>query len=69
MPVYSNVLKYFDYISPTLVACRRYFIYMRKNYELLKVVENRIKQCCAAHIVNNTEQVVEPESSQQSGVT
>ena len=25
--------------------------YTRKKYELLKVVENRIEQCCAAHIV------------------
>ena len=27
-----------------------------KNYELLKVVENRIKQCCAAHIVKCCQQ-------------
>ena len=26
-------------------------IYTPKNHELLKVVENRIEQCCAAHIV------------------
>ena len=39
--------------------------YTAKNHELLKV-ENRIGQWCA---VNNIEQVVEPESSPQSGVT
>ena len=69
MPIYSNILKYFEYLSATLFVCRRYFVYARKSYELLKVVENRIKQCCAAHIVSNAEQVVEPESSPQSGVT
>ena len=39
---------------------------------LLKVIENRIEQCYAAHVfnvVNNTEQIVEPESSLQPGVT
>ena len=38
----------------------------------LRVVENKIEQCCAAtlfNVVNNIEQVVEPESSPQSGVT
>ena len=30
--------------------------YTRKNYELLKVVENRIEQCCAAHIVQYCQQ-------------
>ena len=40
--------------------------YTAKNHELLKAVENRIGQSCA---VNNIEQVVEPESSPQSGVT
>ena len=38
----------------------------------LRVVENRIEQCCAAHVllivVKNNEQVVDPESSPQSGV-
>ena len=32
------------------------FTYTRKNYELLKVVENRIEQCCAAHIVQCCQQ-------------
>ena len=37
-------------------------MYTHKNYELLKVVENTIEQCCAAHnVVNNTELVVEPD--------
>ena len=46
--------------------------YRAKNYELLKAVENNLEQCCAAqlfNVVNNIEQVVEPESSPQSGVT
>ena len=30
--------------------------YTRKNYELLKVVENRIDECCAAHIVQCCQQ-------------
>ena len=43
-----------------------------KNYVLLKVVENRTEQCCAPtlfNVVNNTEQVVEHESSLQLGLT
>ena len=27
-----------------------------KNYHLLKVVENRMQQCCAAHIVHSCQQ-------------
>ena len=28
------------------------FTYTTKNYHLFKVVENRMQQCCAAHIVD-----------------
>ena len=30
--------------------------YMAKNYHLFKVVENRMQQCCAAHIVHSCQQ-------------
>jgi hypothetical protein len=29
---------------------------MAKNYHLFKVVENRMQQCCAAHIVHSCQQ-------------
>ena len=49
------------------------YLYTAKNYELLKLVENRIEQYVVHptlfDVVNNIEQVVEPESSPQSGVT
>ena len=46
--------------------------YTAKNHEFLKVVENRIEQCLLPtffNVVNNIDQVVEPESNPQSGVT
>ena len=30
--------------------------YTPKNYDLFKVVENRMQQCCAAHIVHSCQQ-------------
>ena len=30
--------------------------YTAKNYDLFKVVENRMQQCCAAHIVHSCQQ-------------
>ena len=33
-------------------------MYTAKNHELLKVVENRIEQCCAAHIVEFCQQYI-----------
>ena len=32
------------------------FVYTPKNYHLFKVVENRMQQCCAAHIVHSCQQ-------------
>ncbi len=42
--------------------------YTPKNYHLFKVVENRMQQCCAAHIVHSCLStilfsIVEPESA------
>ena len=48
-------------------------LYTRKNYDLLKVVENRLNNVALPtlfNVVNNTEQIVEPESSLQPiGIT
>ena len=44
-------------------------IYTRKNYELLKTGLNNVVLPILLIVVNNIEQVVEPESSPQSGVT
>ena len=43
--------------------------YTRKNYELLKTGLNNVVLPILLIVVNNIEQVVEPESSPQSGVT
>ena len=43
--------------------------YTRKNYELLKTGLNNVVLPTLLNVVNNIEQVVEPESSPQSGVT
>ena len=43
--------------------------YTRKNYELLKTGLNNVVLPILLIVVNNIEQVVEPESSLQSGVT
>ena len=42
---------------------------MQKNYELLKTGLNNVVLPILLNDVNNTEKVVEPESSPQSGVT
>ena len=42
-----GIMKYFLFHKLPLAP----IFYTRKNYELLKVDENSIKQCCAAHIV------------------
>ena len=44
-------------------------VYTRKNYELLKTGLNNVVLPILLIVVNNIEQVVEPESSPQSGVT
>ena len=44
-------------------------IYTRKNYELLKTGLNNVLLPILLTVVNNIEQVVEPESSPQSNVT
>ena len=41
------------YVQKFLMAS---FAYTAKNYELQQVVENRIEQCCAAHIVQCCQQ-------------
>ena len=46
-----------------------YTNYTRKNYELLKTGLNIVVLPILLIVVNNIEQVVEPESSPQSGVT
>ncbi len=33
-----------------------YYGTRQKNYHLFKVVENRMQQCCAAHIVHSCQQ-------------
>ena len=43
--------------------------YTRKNYELLKTGLNNVVLPILLIVVNNIEQVVEPECSPQSGVT
>ena len=43
--------------------------YTRKNYELLKTGLNNVVLPTLLNVVNNIEQVVEPEYSPQSGVT
>ena len=43
-----------------------HYSYTPKNYDLFKVVENRMQQCCAAHIVQLSTilfSIVEPESA------
>ncbi len=48
------------------------FFYTTKNYHLFKVVENRMQQCCAAHIVHSCQQYCSALLSlnqPQSGVT
>ena len=47
----------------------RILYYTRKNYELLKTGLNNVVLPILLIVVNNIEQVVEPESSPQSGVT
>ena len=44
-----------------------FMIYTRKNYELLKTGLNNVVLPILLIAVNNIEQVVEPESSQQFG--
>ena len=44
-------------------------LYTRKNYELLKTGLNNVVLPTLLNVVKNIEQVVEPESSPQSGVT
>ena len=44
-------------------------VYTRKNYELLKTGLNNVVLPTLLMVVNNIEQVVEPECSPQSGVT
>ena len=44
-------------------------VYTRKNYELLKTGLNNVVLPVLLIVVNNNEQVFEPESSPQSGVT
>ncbi len=41
-----------------LVTCADLFwlMYTPKNYDLFKVVENSMQQCCAAHIVHSCQQ-------------
>ena len=46
-----------------------YVAYTRKNYQLLKTGLNNVVLPILLFVVNNIEQVVEPESSPQSGVT
>ena len=36
---------------------KRYVCYTPKNYHLFKAVENRMQQCCAAHIVRSCQHV------------
>ena len=48
-----------------------HWMFFKENYESLKVVENRIEQCCVADVQccqKYTKQVVEPESSLKSSV-
>ena len=45
------------------------FYYMAKNHELLKSGLNSVVLPTLFNVVNNIEQVVEPESNPQSGVT
>ena len=50
-------------------SCSFFAVYTRKNYELLKTGLNNVVLPILLIVVNNIEQVVEPESSLQSGVT
>ena len=43
-------------LSEFFVCQDRVLYYAPKNYHLFKVVENRMQQCCAAHIVHSCEQ-------------
>ncbi len=43
-------------IYQRLLMCCVMYIYTTKNYDLFKVVENRMQQCCAAHIVHSCQQ-------------
>ena len=51
------------------LVCELILRYTRKNYELLKTGLNNVVLPILLIVVNNIEQVVEPESSPQSGVT
>ena len=53
--------------SPDHGSCLSF--YTRKNYELLKTGLNNVVLPILLIVVNNIEQVVESESSPQSGVT
>ena len=46
-----------DNLSMQTLACTlAHRCYTPKNYHLFKVVENRMQQCCAAHIVHSCQQ-------------
>ena len=61
---------FYRHRSSKLVGSLRWDLaYTRKNYELLKTGLNNVVLPILLIVVNNIEQVVEPESSPQSGVT